>query len=51
MGASVILDYLTRFGADGIRSVTFVEQSPRCLSAPGWEYPLGGDYSPEVLAA
>src|SRR3712207_6108057 len=37
MGASVILDYLTRFGADEVRSVAFVEQSPRYLSAPGWQ--------------
>ena len=51
MGASVILDYLTQFGTDGIRSVAFVEQSPRYLSAPDWEYPLAGDYSPEALAA
>src|SRR5215212_9104606 len=51
MGASVILNYLTRFGTDGVRSVVFVEQSPRYLSAPGWEYPLAGDYSPEALAA
>jgi pimeloyl-ACP methyl ester carboxylesterase len=51
MGASVILDYLTRFGTDGVRSVAFVEQSPRYLSAPEWEYPLAGGYSPEALAA
>jgi len=50
MGASVILNYLTRFGTDGIRSVVFVEQSPRYLPAPDWEYPLAGGYSPEALA-
>jgi non-heme chloroperoxidase len=50
MGVSVILDYLTRFGTEGVRSVALVEQSPRYLSAPGWRYPLGGDYSPEALA-
>lgn len=50
MGASVVLDYLTQFGTDGIRSVAFVEQSPRYLSAPDWEYPLAGDYSPVDLA-
>jgi pimeloyl-ACP methyl ester carboxylesterase len=50
MGASVILEYLTRFGTDRVDSVAFVEQSPRYLSAPGWEYPLGGGYSPEDLA-
>ncbi len=51
MGASVILSYLTQFGTDRIRSVAFVEQSPRYLSAPDWEYPLAGGYSPEDLAA
>lgn len=51
MGTSVILNYLTRFGTDGVRSVAFVEQSPRYLSAPGWEYSLAGDYPPEALAA
>ncbi len=50
MGASVMLEYLTRFGTDRIGSVAFVEQSPRYLSAPDWEHPLGGDYSPEDLA-
>ena len=50
MGASIILSYLTQFGADEIRFVTFVEQSPRYLSAPDWEYPLGGGYYPENLA-
>ncbi len=50
MGTSIILSYLTQFGADEIRSVAFVEQSPRYLSAPDWEYPLGGGYSPEDLA-
>ncbi len=50
MGVSVILDYLTRFGTDGVRSVAFVEQSPRYLSAPDWEYPLAGGYSTEALA-
>ncbi|MBV9453024.1 MAG: alpha/beta hydrolase [Rubrobacter sp.] len=50
MGTSIILSYLTQFGADEIRSVAFVEQSPRCLSASDWEYPLGGGYYPEDLA-
>lgn len=50
MGASVILDYLTQFGTDGIRSAVFVEQSPRYLSGSDWEHPLAGDYSPEALA-
>lgn len=51
MGASIILSYLTQFGADEIRSVAFVEQSPRYLSASDWEYPLGGGYYPEDLAS
>ncbi len=50
MGTSIILSYLAQFGADGIRSLAFVEQSPRYLSAPDWEYPLGGGYYPEDLA-
>ena len=50
MGASVVLEYLTKFGTERVRSVSFVEQSPRYLSAPDWEHPLGGDYSPEDLA-
>ncbi len=50
MGASVILNYLTQFGTEGVRSVALVEQSPRYLSTSGWEYPLAGDYSPEALA-
>ncbi len=50
MGASIVLDYLIRFGTDGVRSVALVEQSPRYLSASGWEHALGGDYSPEDLA-
>ena len=50
MGTSIVLSYLAQFGADGIRSLAFVEQSPRYLSAPGWEYPLGGRYYPEDLA-
>jgi len=50
MGASVVLEYLTRFGTESIRSIALVEQSPRYLSAPSWEHPLGGGYSPEDLA-
>jgi len=34
MGASVILDYLTRFGTDGIRSVVFVYQRPKLQNSP-----------------
>jgi pimeloyl-ACP methyl ester carboxylesterase len=50
MGTSIILSYLTQFGTDGIRSLAFVDQSPRYLSASDWEYPLGGGYYPEDLA-
>jgi non-heme chloroperoxidase len=34
MGASVILDYFTRFGTDGIRSVVFVYQRPKLQNSP-----------------
>jgi non-heme chloroperoxidase len=50
MGTSVVLNYLTQFGADRIDSLVFVEQSPRYMSAADWPYPLAGDYTPEALA-
>ncbi|NUS74376.1 MAG: alpha/beta hydrolase [Corynebacteriales bacterium] len=45
MGAGVILSYVEQFGTDNVRSVAFVDQSPRFLSAPGWDFPLFGNYT------
>lgn len=50
MGTAVILSYLREYGCDGLRSVCFVDQSPRFLDAPGWEFPLLGGYGPVDLA-
>ncbi|MEU7630031.1 alpha/beta hydrolase [Nocardia sp. NPDC049220] len=50
MGTAVILAYIQQFGCDQLRSVAFVDQSPRFLDAAGWEFPLQGGYSHDDLA-
>lgn len=50
MGTAVILSYVRQFGCDGLRSVVFVDQSPRFLDEPGWDFPLQGGYSLTDLA-
>ncbi|MGC0423423.1 alpha/beta fold hydrolase [Embleya sp. AB8] len=50
MGTSVILSYVRQFGCEGLRGAVFVDQSPRFLDAPDWEFPLLGGYSPTDLA-
>lgn len=50
MGAGVALSYISQFGCDRLRSVAFVDQSPRFLSADGWDFPLVGGYTPVDLA-
>lgn len=50
MGTAVILSYIREYGCDRLRSVTFVDQSPRFLDEPGWEFPLMGGFSPADLA-
>ncbi|MEU0503161.1 alpha/beta hydrolase [Nocardia sp. NPDC005998] len=50
MGTGVILSYIRQFGCDRLRSVAFVDQSPRFLDADGWDFPLQGSYSTSDLA-
>ncbi|MEU0936894.1 alpha/beta hydrolase [Embleya sp. NPDC005971] len=50
MGTSVILSYIRQFGCDGLRGAVFVDQSPRFMDAPGWEFALQGGYSAADLA-
>ncbi|MFQ6331633.1 alpha/beta fold hydrolase [Nocardia sp. CWNU-33] len=50
MGTAVILAYIQQFGCAQLRSVTFVDQSPRFLDSAGWEFPLQGGYSQSDLA-
>ncbi|MEU2036641.1 alpha/beta fold hydrolase [Nocardia amamiensis] len=50
MGAAVILAYVEQFGCAKLRSVTFVDQSPRFLDGEGWDFPLQGGYSQTDLA-
>lgn len=50
MGTAVILSYIRQFGCDRLRSVAFVDQSPRFLDGEGWKFPLHGGYSPSDLA-
>ena len=50
MGTAVILSYVRQFGCDGLRSVVFVDQSPRFLDGPDWDFPLMGGYSQTDLA-
>ena len=50
MGAAVIFAYIRQFGCSRIRSTVIVDQSPRFLDAPDWEFPLMGGYSQNDLA-
>ncbi|MFI1581285.1 alpha/beta fold hydrolase [Embleya sp. NPDC020630] len=50
MGTSVLLSYVRQFGCEGLRGAVFVDQSPRFLDGPDWEFPLLGGYSPTDLA-
>lgn len=50
MGTAVVLSYVQQFGTDTIRSAVLVDQSPRFLSAPGWDFPLFGSYTPADMA-
>lgn len=50
MGVVVLLNYLNHFGSDRLRSVGFIDQSPKLLSDDDWEYPVFGEFSPEALA-
>ncbi|WP_280421061.1 alpha/beta fold hydrolase [Nocardia carnea] len=50
MGVAVILSYVRQFGCAGLRSVVFVDQSPRFLDTPDWGFPLQGGYSENDLA-
>lgn len=45
MGAAVILAYVEQFGCERLRSVAFVDQSPRFRDAEGWAFPLQGGYT------
>lgn len=50
MGTAVILNYLDQFGEDRLRSVVFVDQSPKFFSDDDWEYPVFGEFSAEALS-
>lgn len=50
MGTAVILSYVREFGCDDLRSAVLVDQSPRFLDGPDWEFPLTGGYSQVDLA-
>jgi non-heme chloroperoxidase len=50
MGTAVILAYVEQFGCERLRSAAFVNQSPRFLNAPGWDFPLLGNYSTNDVA-
>jgi len=38
MGTAVIWSYVREYGCEGLRSVSFIDQSPRLLSEPGWAF-------------
>lgn len=46
MGTAVILSYAEQFGTDLVSSTTLVDQSPRFLNGPDWDFPLFGAYTP-----
>ena len=50
MGAMVILEYIAQFGTSGLASVVIVDQSPRDLPAPDWEFTFGPGLTSEGLA-
>lgn len=49
-GTAVILAYVRQFGCDRLRSVAFVDQSPRFLNADGWDFALQGGYTTSDIA-
>lgn len=51
MGTAVILSYIRQFGCTDLHSAVFVDQSPRFMDGPGWDFPLMGGYSSPDLAA
>ena len=46
MGTAVILSFVEQFGTSMVRSTALVDQSPRFLSAPDWDFSLFGSYTP-----
>ncbi|MEU4837512.1 alpha/beta fold hydrolase [Nocardia testacea] len=50
MGVAVALAYVQQFGCANLRSVVFIDQSPRFLDGPDWQFPLQGGYSDNDLA-
>lgn len=50
MGVAVALAYVQQYGCDTLRSVAFVDQSPRFLDGDGWDFPLFGGYSKTDIA-
>lgn len=50
MGVAVALAYVQQFGCANLRSVVFIDQSPRFLDGPDWPFPLQGGYSDNALA-
>ncbi|NUU25199.1 MAG: alpha/beta hydrolase [Streptomycetaceae bacterium] len=50
MGTAVILSYIRQYGCDNVHSAVFVDQSPRFLDGPDWNFPLMGGYSRLDLA-
>ncbi|WP_327357533.1 alpha/beta fold hydrolase [Streptomyces sp. NBC_01304] len=42
LGATLAWTYLERFGADGVRRLVSVDQSPRLIDEDGWEYAAFG---------
>jgi pimeloyl-ACP methyl ester carboxylesterase len=51
MGTDVILWYVRQYGCDGLRSVVFVDMSPRFMDGPDWEFALQGGYTPADAGA
>lgn len=45
MGTAVTLSFVEQFGTKLVRSTVLVDQSPRFLSAPDWDFPLFGSYT------
>lgn len=50
MGTAVALSFVEQFGTELLRSLAFVDQSPRFLNASDWEFGLFGSYTPADLA-
>lgn len=51
MGTAVTLSFIEQFGTGLLKSTALVDQSPRFLSAPDWDFPLFGAYTPADIAA